>query len=230
MNYMWETLLQAGEEGISRSDIRFKPSRIANPYREVFFRDFNKPVLDGEPVEVNAYYRYGAVFGSLLSEDIDEYPEFQSVLFDVIAHFLSEQDLRSGLCRGEYFAKFLREDVLDGSTGRANVKRLDCFSKKQSRLVLAGWLRTHMVGTSMKVFAQLLMALYQNSIVYLDARDVRELLIYVGRKKTPELTAQMELLRDLFIPADYDVKLFWEMHFGLIETEETMDIGDIMMY
>jgi len=227
---MWEALLLSEELGYGKEYVRFKPSQIANPYREVFFEYFNKPVLTGEPIDVNAYYRYGAVFGALLNVDMDEYPELQEVMFDILAHFLSEQDLRSGLSKGEYFAKFLREDVLAGTSGEENAKRLMQFSKKQARLVLAGWLRTHVVGTSMKLFAQLLMALYPNSIVYLDARGVRELLVYVGKKKTPALTAQLELLLDLFVPVDYDVKLFWEMHFGLIGTEETMEIGNIMMY
>ena len=194
------------------------------------FISFNKSILTKDPVDVNAYYRYGAVFGSLLNEDLEGYPEFQTELFNVIAHFLSELDLRSGLCQAEYFAKFLREDILKGFNGRENAEKFEKFSRKQACLVAAGWLRAHKVGTSMKLFAQLLRAIYQNSIVYLDVRGVRELLIYVGKKKTPVLTAQVELLRDLFVPADYDVKLFWDMHFGLIDTDETMGIDNIMIY
>ncbi|MDR0491781.1 MAG: hypothetical protein LBH28_11110 [Oscillospiraceae bacterium] len=230
MNYMWEVLLQGEEQGLGREDIRFEPSRTANPYREVFFKDFNKPILTGGPIDVNAYYRYASVFGPLLDEGMDNHPELQSALFDILAHFLSELDLRSGLCQAEYYARFLREDIAAGLTGRDNAGRLGQFSRKQARLVAACWLRAHKVGTSMKLFAQLLRALYPNSIAYLDARGVRELLIYVGKIRTPELAAQLELLRDLFVPADYDVKLFWDMHFGLIDTEETMEIGNIMIY
>ena len=66
MNYMWQILLEGEEQGLDKDDIRFQPSRIANPYREVFFKDFNKPVITEEPIDVNAYYRYGTVFGPLL--------------------------------------------------------------------------------------------------------------------------------------------------------------------
>jgi len=230
MNYMWEALLEGEEQGIDKSDLRFAPSRMANPYREVFFKDFNKPILTSDPVDVNAYYRYGDIFSPLLGDDMEEYPEIQAVLFDILAHFLSELDLRSGLCRAEYFAKFLREDITAGCAGWENAERFRHFNRREARIVAAGWLRTHKVGTSMKLFAQLLQALYPNSITYLDARGVRELLVYVGMKQTPALKAQLELLRDLFVPADYDVKLFWDMHFGLMDTLETMEIGKIMIY
>jgi hypothetical protein len=170
------------------------------------------------------------VFGPLLGDDMDAYPEIQATLFDVLAHYLSELDLRSGMCQAGYFAKFLREDLISGLAGSENAERFKHFDRKQARLVAAGWLRAHKVGTSMKLFAQLLQALYPSSITYLDSRDIRELLVYVGKKRTPALAAQLDLLRDLFVPADYDVKIFWDMHFGLMGTPETMEIGSIMIY
>ena len=230
MNYMWEALILAADQGLTKEDVRFTPARVANPYREVFFEDINSAVIGKTPIEVNAYYRFGTVLSSLLREEMDGYAEIRDVLFDILTHYLSELDLSSGLCRTEYYMRFLGEDVLVGLFGRANAERFGCFSRKERRLVMAELLRVYRVGTSMRLFAQLLRELYPNSIVYLDARDVRELLVYVGKKQTKALFGQLELLCDLFVPADYDVKLFWEYHFGLIGTPETMEIGQIMMY
>jgi hypothetical protein len=228
---MWEALLSGMDMDIAKEDLRFQPSRIANPYREVFFKDFNKPVIAADqPVEVNAFYRYGDVFGTLLLGEMEGYTELRSVLFDILTHYLSELDFRSGLCRDEYYAWFLRGDVAAGLYGAKNAERLDCFSRKEKRLVCAGLLRLYKVGASSRLFAQLLREIYPRSITYLDVRGIRELLIYIGQKRTKALTAQMELLCDLFVPADYDVKLFWDAHFGLIDTLETMEIGRIMMY
>jgi len=227
---MWEAILQGEEQGIVKEDIRFAPARLANPYREVFFKDINRILLDGEPVEVNAYYRYGAIFSALLDEDMNKYTELRKVLFDILTHYLSELDLRQGLCRAEYYFKFLREDIEANLFGPKCGERLKCFTGKQRRLVLAGLLRMYKAGVSMLLLAQLLRELYPGSITYMDARGVRELLIYIGQKKTPALTAQVELICDLFVPADYDIKLFWDKHFGLIDTDETMDIGNIMMF
>lgn len=230
MNYMWEALLEGDEQGLKKEDIHFKPSKIANPYREVFSQDFNKNTLTSEPLEVNAYYRYAAVFRALLEEDMDAYSEIQELLFDVLAHDLSELDLREGLCHAEYYAKFLQEDIEKGRFGGRNADALRCFPKSKRRFVLSGLLRLYSVGTSTRLFAQLLRELYPNSIVYLDTCYGRELLIYIGKKKTEALAAQMDLLCDTFVPLDYKVQLFWEKHFGLIGVDETMQIGDIMMF
>ena len=230
MNYMWEALLKGDEKGLPKGAIRFKPSKISNPYREVFFENFNVEDITVGPIEVNAYYRYGSVFGALLSEDMDSYPDIRQVLFDILAHYLSELDLRSGLCRDEHYAHFLREDIMAGIFGQKSAECLNCFGKKEKRIVAAGLLRLYRVGTSTKLFSQLLRELYPNSIVYLDVRDIRELLIYVGKKQTVELSGQLQLLCDLFVPADYDVHLFWDRHFGLIGVDETMEIGSFVMY
>ena len=230
MNYMWEVLLKGEEQGIPREQIRFQPDSEANPYREISFQDFNKSRLSEATVEVNAYYRYGAVFGNLLSEDMDKYPELRTVLFDILAHYLTQLDLRSGLSRAEYYAKFLRLDLLLGLAGHQNAVRLQSFNRRQAQLVSAAWLRIHQVGTSMQLLAQLLRELYPYSIIYLEVREKRELLIYVGKKQTAELTNQLELLQDLFVPTDYVVQIFWDLHFGLIGTDETMEIGNIMIY
>jgi hypothetical protein len=230
MNYMWEALLRGEELGIAKEDIRFVPTKTANPYREVFFDDMNVGLTAAGSVNVNAYYRYGAVFGPLLDEKMDGSADIREALFDILAHYLTELDLMEGLCRAEFHTRFLREDILSGIYGRRNAERIASFGRHGQRLALAALLRMYSAGTSMKLFAGLLRELYPRSIAYLDTHGGRTLLIYIGQKKTPVLEDQVNLLRDLFVPADYDIKLFWDMHFGLIGTDETMEIGEIMMF
>ena len=75
-----------------------------------------------------------------------------------------------------------------------------------------------------------LQILYRNSIIYLDTTYKRELLIYIGKEKTRQLEKQIGFLMDLFVPLDISVQLFWDMHFGIISVEETMEPDDIMIY
>ena len=230
MNYMWEALLQGAASGVKKEELRFFPSRTANPYREVIFNDFNAASFTGDPIETNAFYNYPAVFGKLLGEDMEDSAELQMQLFDILAHYLAELDLNQGLCRAVYYANFLRENIADGLYGQKNAKSLEHFSSAQSRVFLAELLRTYRTGSSMRMFAKMLRELYPDSITYLDTYKGRELLVYVGKKKTKALEAQLDLLCELFVPIDYDIKLFWDMHFGLIGTPETMEIGNVMMY
>jgi hypothetical protein len=228
---MWEAaLLAADAYGLSLDDLRFCPARTADPYREVIPENLNQRAPDGESIVVNPHYRYGSIFTALLDERTDAHPELRDILFDILAHRLTELDLRSGLCRDEYRAGFLREDIEAGVYGRENAERLRRFPGSALRFVLSALLSLYRTGTSMSMFAGLLGTLYPHSVIYLDVRSVRELLIYVGKKKTPDLGAQLDLLCDLFVPADCDTELFWDMHFGLIGVDETMEIGGIMMY
>ena len=231
MNYMWEAMLKGYDQDIEQEKIRFQPARLAYPYREVFFINLNQNHVSPEPIEVNAFYRYGAIFSALMDYPMDDYDELREVMFDILAHYLTWLDLHEGMSRAEYYAKFLREDIAAGLFGDKNAERIKSFSRKEKRLVAAGLLRMYKVGTSMRLLAQLLRELYPNSITYLDVHDKeRELLIYVGKKQTKTLSSQLDLLCDMFVPADYEVILFWDLHFGLIDTVETMEIGGIMMY
>ena len=102
-----------------------------------FFENVNVSDITGKPIEVNALYRYGSVFGALISEDMDYYPELRQTLFDILAHYLSGLDLRSGMCRDEYHARFLMEDIAAGIFGQENACCLKCFGRKEKRIVLS---------------------------------------------------------------------------------------------
>ncbi len=72
--------------------------------------------------------------------------------------------------------------------------------------------------------------LYPKSIVYFDTCGRRELLVYIGEVKTPVLDKQVSTLCDLFLTINLDVRIFWGLHFGLISVDETLEIGNIMMF
>jgi len=231
MNYMWQALINGMSEGVAKEDVHFVPAKIANPYRETFFSDVNKvSVTAEEPIEVNALYRYAAVFEALIDGRLVAHGELRDKLFDILAHYVSELDLREGLSRAVYYAKFLCEDIAGCVFGEKNAESLVHFSSMKQRHMLSGLLRAYQSGMPLKLFAKLLRELYPNSITYLDNNVRLEFLIYIGKKKTDELEAQVQLLCDMLIPADYNVILFWDMHFGLIGIDETMEIGQIMMY
>ena len=40
----------------------------------------------------------------------------------------------------------------------------------------------------------------------------------------------MELLLGMFLPLCYEVKLFREHHFGILDVEETMVLGEMVLF
>ena len=68
MNYIWEALLKADKENISRRNIKFKKAEVCSPYMEMSLEDINMSLLPEEnSIEVNVYYRFYEIFKELAS-------------------------------------------------------------------------------------------------------------------------------------------------------------------
>jgi len=196
---------------------------------EVALDEINRQHLDESPIEINAYYRFSAIFDYLI-DGLDEYPEYRECLYDIIMHLIAELNLREGLCRDEFYGMFLSADVRTGKFGKQFVEIFNTFEHKHIRFVVESMVRLYSVGASLTLLRAVLRQIYPRSIIYLDAVDRSELLIYIGKKETPELRRQVDFLLSLFSPFDYVRHLFWDMHFGIIGVDETMVIDEFVIY
>ena len=229
MNYLWEVLLAADEQDFPREKIRFEQTTAPSPYMEVAFEELNRQHLSETPIEVNAYYRFSAIFDHLL-DGLADYPEFRECLYDILMHYLAEINMREGLCRSEYYGLFLKEDVKAGRFGRQFTEVFDTFERRHRRFVTECMVRLYGLGASVTLFRSVMRQIYPRSIIYLDSVERRELLVYIGKKETPKLRRQVEFLLSMFVPFDYVVHLFWDMHFGIISVDETMIVDDFVTY
>jgi len=229
MTYLWELLLRAEEQDFPREKIHFRQTKTPSPYMEVAYEELNREHLDENPVEVNAYYRFSAIFDCLL-DGLEEYPEFRECLYDILMQYVAEINIREGLCKNEYFGLFLRKDAKDGKFGKQFKEVFQAFARHQIRFVVENMVRLYRLGPSFALIRSVLRQLYPKSIIYLDKVDQRELLIYIGKKETPELKKQVDFLLALFVPFDYKVHLFWDAHFGIINVIETLDLDEFVIY
>jgi len=222
-------LLKADEQNFPREKIRFKQTTTVSPYMEVAYEELNREHLDEAPVEVNAYYRFGSIFDHLLL-GLEGYPELRETLYDILMHYLAEINLREGLCKNEYHGLFLRDDVKNGKFGRQFREVFSTFERRHIRFVVESMVRLYKLGPSVELFKSVIRQVYPRSITYLDAVERRELLVYIGRKETPELRKQVNFLLSLFVPFDYVTHLFWDMHFGIIGVNETLELDEFVIY
>jgi len=229
VKYLWEVLLKADEQNLPREKLCFTPTKTPSPYMEVALDEVNRQHLDEKPIEINAYYRFSAIFDYLIA-GLDEYSEYRECLYDIIVHFLAELNLREGLCRDEFFGIFLSADVKSGKFGKQFVEVFKTFEYKHIRFVVESMVRLYNVGASLTLLRSVLRQIYPRSIIYLDAVKRSELLIYIGKKETPELRRQVEFLLALFAPFDYVRYLFWDMHFGIVGVDETMVLDEFVIY
>lgn len=229
MVYIWEILLQAINQEVPEEQIAFIPAKTPNPYVEVSLSDINRKSLGAGSIEVNHLYRFSRILAPLCDQT-ETSVELRNALFNILTHYIAQQDLRQGLCRNEYYRLFLIRDILAGVFDRSMTEAIGCFTVAR-RTVLAEYLvRLYELGPSLSLICEVFRALFPNSMVYLDVNQVRSLLIYIGQKETAQLKKQVDALLSFFVPIDYELHLFWDVHFGIIGVEETMLMDDIYVY
>ncbi len=230
MNYIWDLIIRAEEQGVRQEELIFKPQNPISPYEELGFENMNQSVLTDLAVEVNGIYRYAAIFERLLEERMGRYPELRELLFDILMHYLAQLDLRQGLCRQEYYQMFLCEDMNDGRFGNQSAIVFGSFSKEQRRQILLHILRLYELGPSRSLLRSAMKSVFPHSISYALVENGRqEFLLYVGFPETDILKKQVDFMCSLFVPFDYQIRLFWDIHFGIVGIEETMEIDNFIV-
>ena len=230
MNYLWEVLLGAKQQGIAESGIRFTVAKEYSAYMEVSNLFLNqKEIMSGQVVEVNPYYRFYDIFKELYQPEMKEYTKLRDSLTNLVFHLLAENDLLSGMTREEYYKKLLYRDLTEGAYGMVAKAAVEMMDRDEREIVLSGLLRQYQTGSSLDIFKDMMEALVPHNIVYHSNENFYEIFVYVGGKRNRETEAKMNFLLQMFIELPYCVDIYYEHHFGIIGVEETMRIDEITL-
>jgi hypothetical protein len=236
VNFIWDIVLQAEEQGMDRSELFFQQAIDFSPYCEQAFACINQDGLDSPNIEINALYRFSHIFQELLHPELLVCPENRDLVectanfFDVVVHLLSEIDLKHGLTKREYFVRQLRAELLDGVYGREAAAAVAVMDRKL-QFCLANELLTQLqTGTSLRVFRRAVRTAFTGSLLYQSNYNNKELLLYIGEKETKEKAQILQFLLDLFLPFGFSARLFWEYHFGIIGVDAAMQADAIALF
>lgn len=230
MNYIWNALLRADENELDRNKIKFVPAEICSPYMEISLEDINLTSLpENNVIEVNQCYRFYEIFKDLFNINLEEGKELREVFLDIVLHYLGKLDLKSGLCKNEFYKKFLMKDILNGLFGEGLKNNIKIFTKNEIEDFLEGLITLYSTGNSIYLFNKILRKIFKNSIVYINKDKPKEIYIYLGEKFNFNLKTKIEMLIDTFLPINMTPLIFWDKHFGILEYKETMKIDQIVM-
>ncbi len=229
MNYAWEAALAADRCGIPREEIRYVAVRNGSPYTEVTQEMFNSQ-SGRRRVEVNPLYRFTKEFSSIFDINQNGLEKTKELFFDIFMQYMVQLDLREGLTRQEYALRFLLKDLLEGVCGSQAAAVVEHFEKEKLRRLLRLILKLYQCGSSVCLFKEVMRCMYPDSLVYASNEAVRQVLVYVGAKEEKEVRERLDFLRDMFLPLNYEVFLFWEHHFGIIDVEETMEMDEMVLF
>ena len=230
MNYAWEVVLRAMEQGLDPHGIQFHPELNGNPYREASFDELNLTELGDGSVGINPLYRFTHLFGVLFDINEDRYPQMRAMLFDVFMHYRSQLDLRQGLTKSEYYARAILRDLLTGAYGERAAEAVTLFSNAEAKSILYCMLTLIKGGGSIELFRHAVRTVYPKAMIYRNNDVFREVLIYLPRRKNEADEKKLDFLVSMFLDINYTAYAFWGRHFGVIDIEETLRFDEMLIF
>lgn len=182
MNYIWDLLIQAEEEGFLTKDIYFHLAKIYSPYMELSPQLLNSQEIE-QHVEVNPYYRYFDIFKDLFHPDHTTDEAFRDALLDITLHFLAEIDRMQGLNKKEYYIRFMLRDIEANVFGKLVRDKIKSFSKKEQEIIALNMLRLYQTGEALYLIKDTLKNIFRNCFIYVKSEENDELLLYIHQKR-----------------------------------------------
>lgn len=230
MNYLWEALLKAKEEGIDIHKLKFKIAKSYSPYLELAQEELNNiQIKEDVPIELNPYYRFEEIFKEITSQELEQYPALQQGLFQILIAMIGENDLKRGMNRAEYEKKFLYQDIMSGCYKEEMKKAFLYFTKEQQQIILEGMRHLYTTGASIDLLRHMLISLFPDSILY-HHKSQNELLIYIREEKTEEIEKQVKTVSELFGDMKYNIEIYYQYHFAILGVDDTCRIDEIALY
>lgn len=230
MNFMWDIVLRAQQQGIGEKDLFFTQAQDYSPFYEQAFSCINETQVRSNTIELNLLFRFAEIFQEILSEDAGEMPDLNRYLTDVSLHTILYMELRHGVRKRDiYIARLLRE-LRQGIYWEEAAEHLGAVPRKDWNRVAALLLGQIQTGSSLKIFCRGLLIVYPGAVLYQVRKEKKKLLLYLKEDQTQENEEKLHLIRDLFLPIGYDLRVFWKYHFGIIEVEDAMRMDEIAIY
>ncbi|WP_342559073.1 iron-dependent peroxidase [Metasolibacillus sp. FSL K6-0083] len=229
MNYIWDLLIRAEEQGFARNDIHFICATSYSPYMELSPQVLNTTTIE-QTIEINPYYRYSEVFKHLFQPDNVTDMEIQEYLLDIVIHFLGDIDRMQGMNRKEYFMRFLLQEFAAHTFGQAVHSYCQALTKAEQEIVALNMIRMYQTGDVIYNFKNTLKKLFPHCAVYINSENKDEILLYIGQRQTAQREMKIQLIRTLFMPIGFTLDIYWTQHFGIVDVEDTMKIDYIALY
>ena len=227
MNFIWDATIRAKEQGMSKADITYTPAKDGSPYYELAFDYLNRKEAGPEPIPVNALYRFSAIFQYLLHPDVrymleKDKEEFIQKAFDCLLHILCEVDLHHGITRQECYVRKLRQELLAGIFGEDAAAFLQKLPQEKQLAVAEELLHTMKCGSSLQGFSHAFRRFFPKGILYQSRFSPQELYVYLDEPHEQDREKEWQMFCRLFLPLDFSLRVFWDVHLGILGLEGTM--------
>ena len=225
MNYIWDIVINAKQNGTIKSDLFFEQGKDVSPYYEQSFSCLDQKNIENTNIEINALHRFDGLFAKYLHEGFSENLEFKKYFFDLVIHFLCEIDLAKGVSRESLYLAQIEEEINIEVFGQEISHNFKAFEPCHNLLpLILIQLRT---GSSLGGFREALTRIYPDTLVYQLKDEPQKLLIYLGINQTEIESQKLQFIIDIFLPLEFKTRIFWDKHFGVFGVDTTLIMNEI---
>lgn len=209
--------------------VEFRQPEVFSPFCEVLDIDNNQQ--NQICVNYNGMYRYESILGPLFrNKEISR--EDKLWLNDVLLHFLFTMEFRSGISKKELHIRRKMQEILQeyyGSDEKKCYEELEVINKYQ---IAEGLLRQDRIGASVMLFAEMCTKVLGNCVLYKNAVEAKTIILNCSKRIKENLLYKDEiwLLKQLFLPIDYELRVYVDGTIGIIGEDSNMVPGKVVLF
>lgn len=235
MNFMWDMALRAYEQGKDEEELFFEQAQEYSPFFEQSFPCINERKVEGDVIWLNLLYRFADIFQEILAPEglglgEGEYAQFCRYFIDAVLHAILYTDLRHGLTRREIYIHKILEELRNGTFWTDMANNFGMIEESKQGRFASLVLSQMETGSSLRIFRKGVLILYPDAMLYQIKNEPKKLLLYIRNAKTDTDGCQLQFVQDMFLPVGFELRVFWQYHFGIIGAEGTMKLDEIALY
>jgi len=220
----------ARRKKIDTTELTFLLADIYSPYMELAMNSINYVITeDTKELEVNPFYRFESIFNKLFEPEADNM-ELRKELLNCMLHYLNNIDIYAGMNRHEFMRLFIRRDIENGYFGETMKKRWKLFHQEEQETITTQMIDMYQTGSSVEIARKAILGVFHNGYLYFNKVQTDEIIIFVGVKEKEIYREKLQFLLELFMPVDFNYRVFWSKHFGIIGCDELMRGDSIALY
>ena len=231
MNYVWDAIIKAKRKKINIDDIVYKLPEVYSPYLEIAMNYINYEINEEcTELEVNPFYRFNSIFKSMYKPGDEEYIEVKQELLNCIFHYISKIDIYTGMNSHEFMRMYIRRDIENGYYGVDLQENWKNFELDEQETIVTQLINMYKTGSSIEIARKAILGVFHDGYIYYNKVLKDEILIFAGIKELDKYKKKMDILINLFMPIDFNYKIYWSKHFGIIGNDELMVEDSVVLY
>ena len=218
----------------SGKNIKFISEEGYSPYLEINGDFLNEFRMENE-IKVNPFIRFNSIFSNFLEifqeTEEEKYKEIRKKFIHEVLMCLREMDYITGTTIINIYCEKILKDIEGGVFGdelMADFKKLT--EEEKNAMVLLYYDKIVTGKEGFDVFSNGIKCFFPDSIIYQKKYERKKVVIYINREKKKENRNKVKIMENLFLPLGVKVTYYWKNHFGVINVEKTLKLGEVSVF